>query len=160
MSSPTSQTAADSGGAAFSPNYLHDLSTTLNIYRTIGGLEEKVHVLEITAKSNSKNIDTLTEKAYAISYLEREVAQNSKDLKELGAQHNKDLNELGRRLEKDVNALGGRHDKDIKELEKVAHTASTFGKIAFGVAAPVAASIIIAVLIFIYHHLTPILFPK
>ncbi len=74
----------------------------------------------------------------AIPNLEKEVAQNTKD-----------LNELGRR-----------HDRNITELEKVVHTASTFGKIAFGVATPVAASIIIAILIFIYHHLAPILFPK
>jgi hypothetical protein len=117
MSSPTSQTAADSGGAAFPPNYLHDLSTTLNIYRTIGGLEEKVHVLEITAKSNSKNIDTLTEKAYAIPYLEREFAQTKKDLNDLGERHNKEVHDLAMKLEKGLNDLGRRLGQDITNLK-------------------------------------------
>jgi hypothetical protein len=159
MSSANTQTTSESE-APFTQSDIRSLSIAVDIYQRLGGLGEAVSTLKQDTKSNYEKIEQLIQWTIAIPNLEKDVQKNTKDLNELGVQHNKDLNELGRRLEKDVNALGGRHDKDIKELEKIAHTASTFGKIAFGVAAPVAASIIVAVLIFIYHHLAPILFTK
>ncbi len=94
-------------------------------------LEEKVHVLEITTKSNSENIDTLTEKAYAIPYLERESAQTKKDLNDLGERHNKEAHDLAMKLEKGLNDLGRRlgqdmtnlKDGDIAELKSIASVA-------------------------------------
>jgi DNA repair exonuclease SbcCD ATPase subunit len=158
MSSANPQPASGSE-VPFTPSDIRNLSLAVDIYQRLGALAESVSNLKDDTRSNYERIEQLIQWTIAIPNLEKDVQKNTKDLNELGAQHNKDLNELGRRLEKDVNALGARHDKDIKELEKIAHTASAFGKIAFGVAAPVAASIIVAVLIFVYHHLAPIPFP-
>jgi hypothetical protein len=58
------------------------------------------------------------------------------------------------RLETAVEGLErstAQHAKDLNGLGKAAHTASTFGKIALGLATPVAASITIAFLVLIYH---------
>ena len=100
------------GEAPFAPSDIRNLSTTIDIFRTLGGLEKAVGVLEATTESHTEKIEQLTQWVFAIPNLEKTVAQNTKD-----------LNEVGRR-----------HDKDIKELEKVAHTASTLGKIALGLA--------------------------
>jgi hypothetical protein len=149
--------AKPSSEAPLTPSDIHNLSTVIHI---LGGLEKAVIVLEGTTKSHTEKIEQLTQWVSAIPNLEKDVAQNTKDLNELGKRHDKDLNELGRRLEKDVNELGRRHDKDISALRNVAHTASTLGKIALGVIAPVAATILIAVLIFIYHAVERLLFSK
>jgi len=106
-------------------------------------LEEKVHVLEITAKSNSENIDTLTEKAYAIPYLEREFAQTKKDLNDLGERHNKEVHDLAMKLEKGLNDLGRRlgqditnlKDKDISELKNISHTVKSYAALVLAVTA-------------------------
>jgi len=58
------------------------------------------------------------------------------------------------RLEKATEVLEAkvaRQEHDLNGLGKVAHTASMLGKIAVVVTAPVAATIIYAVLVFIYH---------
>jgi ABC-type nitrate/sulfonate/bicarbonate transport system permease component len=58
------------------------------------------------------------------------------------------------RLESSVAELErstAQHAKDLNGLGKVAHTASMFGKVALGLATPVAAAIIIAVLVYIYR---------
>ena len=86
--------------------------------------------MQDVTKSNIEKIDQLTHSFLALPGLERSVAQNAKD-----------LNELGRR-----------HDKDIKELEKIAHTASTFGQIAL-VLIGSSVALAIAILTFLYHHL-------
>jgi DNA repair ATPase RecN len=143
--------------APFAPSDIHNLSTVIHI---VGGLEKAVNVLESTTKSHTEKIEQLTQWVSAIPYLEKSVAQNTNDLSEIGTRHTKDLNELGRRLEKDVNELGKRHDRDIKELEKVAHTANTLGKIAFSIATPVAATLITAVLVYIYHVVEKLLLLK
>jgi len=114
----------------YSINDLHDLNMVLNIHGSLVRLEEKVHVLEITTKSNSENINTLTKTAYAIPYLEREYAQTKKDLNDLGGRHNKELHDLALKLEKGLNELGKRlgqditnlKDGDISELKGLAHT--------------------------------------
>jgi hypothetical protein len=144
---PTPATARTA--TPYSINDLHDLNIVLDIFR---GLEHRLSVVETIAKFHGGKIEQLIQWTIALPNIEKEVAQNSKDLKELGPQHNKDLNELGKRLEKDVNALGGRHDKDIKELEKIAHTASTFGRIAIVLIAS-SVALAIAILTFLYHHL-------
>jgi hypothetical protein len=116
----TNSEATSSGDASASQVTLsnfHDLATVLNIHRSLVRLEEKVHALEITTKSNSENIDTLTEKAYAIPYLEREFAQTKKDLNDLGGRHNKELHDLAMKLEKGLNELGRRLGQDITNLK-------------------------------------------
>jgi hypothetical protein len=128
MSSSNPQ-ATSSNEAPFTQGDIRNLSIGVDIYRSLGGLQEAVDNLKAANKSNIEKIEQLTQWVFAIPNLEKSVAQNAKD-----------LNEVGRR-----------HDKDIKELEKVVHTASTFGKIALGVATPVAAGIIVAVLIYLSH---------
>jgi hypothetical protein len=106
-------------------------------------LDEKVHVLEITTKSNSENIDTLTKTAYAIPYLEREFAQTQNDLKDLGERHNKEVHDLAMKLEKGLNELGRRlgqeitnlKDGDISKLNGLAHTVRSFAAIVMALAA-------------------------
>jgi hypothetical protein len=120
------------------PNDIHNLSIAVDIYQKLGGLAKAVSNLEEATKSNIEKIEQVTQWVFAIPSLEKAVAQNTKD-----------LNEVGRR-----------HDKDIKELEKVVHTASTFGKVALGLAIPVAAGIIIPILVSIYHVVERLLFPK
>jgi DNA repair exonuclease SbcCD ATPase subunit len=144
--------ASSSSEVPFTSSDIHNLSMVVNIHQSLGRLTEAVSNLKDDTKSNHEKIEQLVQWTITIPNIEREVAQNSKDLRELRAQHSKDLNELGRRLEKDVNALGGRHDKDIKELEKIAHTASTFGQIAIVL---IGSSVVlaIAILTFLYHHL-------
>jgi IMP dehydrogenase/GMP reductase len=129
MSSHSSQPAS-AGTEPITLSDFQSLSTTLNIHRSLVRLEEKVHVLETTAKSHSENIDTLTKTAYAITYLEREYAQTKKDLNDLGERHNKELHDLALKLEKGLNELGRRlgqditnlKDGDISELKGLAHT--------------------------------------
>lgn len=67
------------------------------------------------------------------------------------------------RLEKAVEVLENakaQHEKDLNGLGKVAHTASLFGKIALGIVTPVAATIIYAVFVFIYHIVEKLLLLK
>jgi hypothetical protein len=144
---PQSEGLPAAPGSPIPPGDFRNLAATIDIFRTLGGIV----VLEATTKSHTEKIEQLTQWVSAIPSLEKDVAQNTKDLNEFGKHHDKDLNELGRRLEKDVSELGRRHDKDISDLTNIAHTASTLGKIAVGVITPVAATIIIAVLIYIYH---------
>jgi hypothetical protein len=142
MTSHTSQPAS-AGTEPFTPNDFQSLSTTLNVHRSLVRLEEKVHVLEITAKSNSENIDTLKEKAYAIPYLEREFAQTKKDLNDLGERHNEEVHDLAMKLEKGLNDLGRRlgqditnlKEGDIAELKNIASGAKTIGALALAVIA-------------------------
>jgi hypothetical protein len=51
----------------------------------------------------------------------------------------------------DLDGIGRRHDRDINELKKTIDTASKLFKIGVGVMTPVAATVIIAILVFIYH---------
>lgn len=137
--SSTNPQVTSSSEAPFTPGDIRNLSVAVGIYEKLGGLTKAVSNLEDANKSSIEKIEQLTQWVFAIPNLEKAVAQNTKD-----------LNEVGRR-----------HDKDIKELEKVAHTASTLGKIALFVAAPVAVGIIIPVLISIYHVVERLLFlPK
>jgi hypothetical protein len=67
------------------------------------------------------------------------------------------------KLEKAVEVLEvakTQHEKDLNGLGRVAHTASLLGKIALGIVAPVVATIIIAVLVSIYHVVEKLLLLK
>jgi hypothetical protein len=142
----TNSQAASSGDAPASTVTLsdfHDLTTVLNIHRSLVRLDEKVHALEITSKSNSENIDSLTEKTYAIPYLEREFAQTKKDLNDLGGRHNKELHDMAIKLEKGLNELGRRlsqditnlKDGDVSQLKSLAHTVKSIGTFLIALAA-------------------------
>ena len=134
--------------ASLTPSDIRRLAATIDIFRTLGGIV----VLEATTKSHTEKFEQLTQWVSAIPNLEKDVAQNTKNLNELGKRHDKDLNELGRRLEKDVNELGRRHDKDIKELEKVAHTADKLTKIVASILGVIAGPL----LFYLYHHVTQV----
>ncbi len=117
------------------PSDIRTVFTAVEIYRKLGGLEKAVDILEAATKSNIEKIERLTNKT-------DEMAFHVPNLEKAIARHEKDLNELGRR-----------HDKDITELEKVVHTAKTFGAVALS-------GIGLAILGYLYHHLAPILFSK
>lgn len=157
----TNAQAASSGDASSSTVALssfHDLTTVLNIHQSLVRLEEKVHGLEITAKSNSENIDSLTEKVYGIPYLEREFAQTKNDLNDLGRRHNKELHDLALKLEKGLNDLGIRlgqqitnlKDGDISELKGLAYTVRSVT--AFVVALAAGGGLVYLVTHFITKH--------
>ena len=110
--------ATPGSDAPLTPNGFRDLATVIDIFRTLGGIV----VLEAATKSHTEKIEQLTQWVSAIPHLEKNVAQNTKD-----------LNEVGRR-----------HDNDIKELEKIAHTAKTLGIIAL--------SLISVILTYLYHR--------
>jgi hypothetical protein len=114
------------------PSDVRTLFAAVDIFRSLGGLEKAVAILDTTTKSNVEKIEQLFHKtdemAFHIPILEKAIAR-----------HDKDLNELGRR-----------HDKDLNELGKIAHTAKTLGAIALS-------GIGLAILAYIYHHLMQIL---
>jgi hypothetical protein len=120
------------------PSDIRNLSAAVDIYQKLGGLTEAVSNLKDATKSNIEKVEQISQWVFAIPNLEKAVAQNTKDL----------------------NEVGKRHDKDIKELEKVAHTARRLGKIALVLATPVAVAIIIPVLISIYRLVERLLFPR
>jgi hypothetical protein len=97
-----------------------NLAATINIFRSLGGVE----ALEATTKSHTENIEQLTQWVSAIPELEKDVAQNMKDL----------------------NELGKRHDRDIHDLQKISHTVRTLGAIALS-------GIGVLIFVYIYHHL-------
>ena len=105
----------------------------------------------------------------AIPHIEKDVAQNTKDLNDLGSRHTKELNDLGQRLDKNVNELGKQQTKDLNELgirlgnqisdlrnkdigdlKNFAHTARTLGTITLAVVGPVAVTITIAIMVHTY----------
>jgi hypothetical protein len=138
MTNTQAASSGDSSASTVTLSDFRDLTTVLNIHQSLVRLEEKVHVLEITAKSNSENIDSLTEKAYSIPYLEREFAQTKKDLNDLGGRHNKEVHDLELKIEKGLNALGMRlgqeitalKDGDISRLKHIASIVKGLGAIA------------------------------
>lgn len=142
-----SRGGASGTGAALPAGYFDDVSRVVAIYERLKGLEALVDGLRSTTESNVQEIKQLTQRVYAISYIKKDVAQNTRDLNQLETRHSKEL----KGLEREVNGLSKRLGKEIGDLKNVVDTASTLGKMAFAVAAPVAAAIIIAVLVFIYH---------
>src|ERR1700689_3087730 len=112
MSSNPQVTA--SGQVPLTPTNIRDLAATIDIFRTLGGIVG----LEATAKSHTEKIEQLMQWGSAIPYIEKDVAQNTKDLNELGRRHTKELNELGIRL-----------GRDIGDLKNVAHTAEKLFRI-------------------------------
>jgi DNA repair exonuclease SbcCD ATPase subunit len=130
MSSANPQATSDSE-APFTQSDIRNLSLTVDIYQSLGRLTEAVSNLRDDTKSNYERIEQLIQWTIAIPNLEKEVQKNTKD-----------LNELGRR-----------HDKDIKEVEKIVHTAKTLGQIALS-------GLGVAIVVYVYHHLAPILFPR
>jgi hypothetical protein len=146
-------------GAPVPPGDIHNLSTIIQIFRTLGG----VTALEAKAESHTQKIEQLTQQVYAIPYIKEDVAKNTKDLSDLGGQHTKELNDLGQRLDKNVNELtkkindlGIRLGKDISELrirdigdlKSKMDTAENIFKILLGILA------VIVPLLWIYlsHH--------
>jgi len=138
MTNTQAASSGDPSASTVTLSNFRDLATVLNIHQSLVRLEEKVHVLEITAKSNSENIDSLIEKAYAIPYLERDFAQTKKDLNDLGGRHNKEVHDLELKIEKGLNALGIRlsqeitalKDGDISRLKHIASIVKGLGAIA------------------------------
>ena len=130
MSSHSYQPASAGTEPPFTPSDFHNMSMVVNIYHSFGGLTEAVNNLKDDTKSTSEKIEQLIQRTIAIPNIEKAVEKNAKD----------------------VNEVGRRHDKDIKELEKIAHTASTFGKIAL-VLIGLSVVLAIAILTFLYHHL-------
>jgi hypothetical protein len=92
-------------------------------------------------------IEGTTKLQTTLSGLKETVEYHRTDLKELTAVHTKDLNELGRRLE-----------REIGELKSFSGTAGTIGKIALVIIAPVAAAIIYAITVHVYHAVEKLLF--
>jgi hypothetical protein len=149
MSSNPQATA--SGEAPLILSDIRNLAATIDIIRTLGGIV----VLEATTKSHTEEIEQLTQWVSAIPHLEKDVAQNTKDLNELGRRHTKELNELGIRLGKNVSELGRRLDKDITDLKNVAHTADKLFRIFLGILAVIGP----LALIYLYHHVTLVFHP-
>jgi hypothetical protein len=106
---PTQTQTAGSDGpplapGPITPSDMRTLFTAVGIYRSLGGLEKAVEVLEITTKSNVERIGQPTHKAdhaaFAIPILENAI---------------------------------DRHTNDLNKLGKIAHTAQALGKIALGI---------------------------
>src|ERR1700722_6447242 len=123
-------TQATTSGAALPSGYLDDVSRVIDIYRTLEGLGRLVEGLGITAKSQVEKIEQLTRLTYAIPYIKKDVAKNTKDLNKLGERHTNDLNRLGQRL-----------DREIGDLKSFAKTATTLGYIALTLAGVIGAAV-------------------
>ena len=117
-------TPPSGGEPPFRSSDIHNLSVAVDIYQKLGGLTAKVSNLEDRTNSNAEKVEQLTQWVFAIPSLERDVAQNTKD-----------LNELGRR-----------HDRDIRELEKVAYAIKMLGAILLS------GGIGGAIFVYLYHH--------
>jgi len=128
---PQPSAAVPAGGEAPSlapgpimPSDIRTLFTAVDVYRSLGGLEKAVEILETATKSNAEKIERLThtsdQTAFAVPILENAIA---------------------------------RHDKDLNELGRIAHTARTLGQIALS-------GIGVAILVYLYHHLLPLVFSK
>ena len=153
---------------------IRDLAATIDIFRTLGGIvaleattkshSEKIErlmqslggivALEATTKSQSEKIEQLMQWGSALPYIEKNVAQNTKDLNELGKRHTKELNEVGIRLGREISDL---KNKDIGELKNIAHTTKTFAYFAFWVAVSLVSGLGIVILTFLYHRIAPLL---
>jgi hypothetical protein len=98
---PAGSEALSLAPGPMTPSDIRTLFTAVDIYRSLGGLEKAVDILETTTRSNVEKIEQLIRKtdqtAFAVPIIENAISQ-----------HGKDLNELGR----------------------IAHTAKTLGQIA------------------------------
>jgi len=103
---------SEGSGAPLTPNTFRDMAAVIDIFRTLG----RVTDLEVTTKSHAEKIEQLIQWGSAIPHIEKDVAQNTKDLNDLGGRHTKELNELGQRLDKNANELGTKQTKDLNEL--------------------------------------------
>ena len=150
---------ATTSGAALPAGYLDDVAKVAAIYQTLGGLEKLVDGLGATTKSHAEKIEQLTQRVYAIPTLEKDVAQNTKDLNELGRRLEKDMNELGRRQTKDLNELGIRLGNNIGALQNTAHTADKLFRIFIGALAVILTVLGPPLMIYLYHHVKLIFQP-
>jgi hypothetical protein len=116
-----------SGDVPLTPNDLRNMTATIDIFRTLGG----VVALEAKTNSHGEKIEQLLQWGSAIPHIENDVAQNKKDLNELGRRHTKELNELGMRLGKEIGDL---KVNDIGDLKSFVHTAKILGYIALTLA--------------------------
>jgi hypothetical protein len=102
------------GPGPFSATDVRTLFTAVDIYRSLGRLEEAVDILKITTKSNLEKIQQLIHKtdqtAFAIPGMEKAIA---------------------------------RHENDLNQIGKIAHTAKTLGNIALALASGAGIAILI-----------------
>jgi hypothetical protein len=125
-------------GASLPPGYLDDVSRVIAIYRTLEGLEKLVEGLGTTTKSHAEKIEQLTRQAYAIPYIKKDVAKNTKDLNKLGERHTNELNRLGQRLDREIGDL---KTNEIGPLKSFVNTAKILGSIALTLAGVIGAAI-------------------
>jgi ABC-type transporter Mla subunit MlaD len=88
---PSQPTSSETQSLAPGPVTLNDLRsvfTAVDIFRSLGRLEDAVDGLKATTKSHTEKIEQLTHKtdraAFAIPNLRKAVAQNTTDLNQLG----------------------------------------------------------------------------
>jgi len=145
----SNDTDTSGGNKPITPNDFRDLASVIDIFRTLG----RVTVLEDTTRSHAEKIEQLMQWGSAIPHIEKDVAQNTKDLNALGSRHTKELNDLGQRLDKNVNelekqqtnalnSLGIRLGKEITDLKNIAHTTKILGYIALTLAGVIATALV------------------
>lgn len=143
------------GSGPISTAEVRILYLLVQIQHGLGRMEEAIVSLKAATNFHNEEIQKLMERTIKIESvlpaLQTTVDRHHTDLNELGTRHNKELNELEKRLVSDLNQTGRRLDREIGDLRNVSHTASTLGKIALVITGPVAATIIYAILNFIYH---------
>lgn len=122
--------ATGKGEAPLRASAFRDLAAVIDIFRTLGG----VNLLEATTKSHTEKIEQLTESVSTIPRLERDVAQNTKDLNELA----KELNGLGQRLDRKISDLRA---NEIGDLKGIVGTARVLGYVALTLAGVIGAAI-------------------
>jgi hypothetical protein len=112
--------------APFAQSDFRNLSVAVDIYEKLGGLTTAVDILKASTKSHAAKIERLTRKteqtAFRIPYIESAVAQNSKDLNEIG--------------------------EIVRSARAIASTARTLGKVAVGIVSVAAALTPILVLLY------------
>jgi hypothetical protein len=156
------------GVPAYSTAQILKLKDFIDLLHHVGWLTKAVNTLEDQNKTNIEKIDHLSqwipttyrleeqakENARTLNELNRNVSQLDKDAHAAKIQWDLTIPSMQSGVAKNANDLDGvgrRHDRDINELKKVIDTASKFFKIAVGVMTPVAATVIVAILVFIYH---------
>jgi hypothetical protein len=153
-------------------NDLHDMRLPIDVVQRLSRAEEAVVNLKEITHSHSVKIDRLDQWTAALPTIEKDVAQNTKDLNELGKRCNDKLSELDKRQERGLNDLGirlgnnlsqleKRHDTEIGNLNHLVDTARWAGRVAWGaitLAALVASPFVYAVFVHIYRAVQKLLF--
>jgi hypothetical protein len=163
------------GGPAYSNGQILKLKDFIDIIHQVGGLTKAVSTLEDQTKTNTEKIEHLGQWIPTTYRLEEQAKENARLLDAL----NMNVSQLGKdacaakilwdltipemrsgvtKNANDLDGIGRRHDRDINELKKTIDTASKLFKIGVGVMTPVAATVIIAILVFIYHFVVRLFF--